>query len=181
MKLSTALLSITFPTLALSKSLSFLSDSQAPLGSDTDLAVPGDNPLVYCQDPSDNILAIQHVNLDPNPPNSYVRTPISLTTKSLLDKLNNTTDYETARGSKLTIEARGTFSEDVEEGAKVRLEVKYGLVKLINQEADLCEQIKNVDLKCPLKKGETNITKVIDIPKEVPPVSFHLCSVGSDA
>ncbi|MCJ1364786.1 Phosphatidylglycerol/phosphatidylinositol transfer protein [Acarospora aff. strigata] len=147
MKLSTALLSITFPTLALSKSLSFLSDSQAPLGSDTDLAVPGDNPLVYCQDPSDNILAIQHVNLDPNPPNS---------------------------GSKLTIEARGTFSEDVEEGAKVRLEVKYGLVKLINQEADLCEQIKNVDLKCPLKKGETNITKVIDIPKEVPPGTYHV-------
>lgn len=42
---------------------------------------------------------------------------------------------------------------------------------MINQEADLCEQIKNVDLECPLKKGVTNITKVIELPSQIPPVS----------
>lgn len=48
--------------------------------------------------------------------------------------------------------------------------MKWNLVTLLNQEADLCEQIKNVDLECPLKKGYTNITKVIELPKPIPPV-----------
>ena len=33
-----------------------------------DLSVPGDNPLTYCQDPKDNILTIDYVDLSPNPP-----------------------------------------------------------------------------------------------------------------
>ncbi len=41
---------------------------------------------------------------------------------------------------------------------------------MINQKADLCDQIKNVDLECPLKKGETILTKEVDLPKEIPPV-----------
>lgn len=36
--------------------------------SGIDLAVPGDNPLAYCEDPSDNILNIHGVDIDPNPP-----------------------------------------------------------------------------------------------------------------
>ncbi len=32
------------------------------------LPVPGDSPLRYCEDPANNILEIDHVNLDPNPP-----------------------------------------------------------------------------------------------------------------
>ena len=71
----------------------------------------------------------------------------------------------------MTIKASGTFSEEVEKGAYVNLQVKYGLIRLINQKADLCDQIKNVDLECPLKKGETEITKDVDLPKEIPPVS----------
>lgn len=47
-------------------------------------------------------------------------------------------------GDTLKIVANGTFSEDVEEGAKVFLQVKYGLITLLKQEADLCENIKRV-------------------------------------
>ena len=32
------------------------------------LDVPGDNPLQHCQDPEDDILEIDSVDLDPNPP-----------------------------------------------------------------------------------------------------------------
>jgi len=71
MKLSTTLLSIVFPSLAVCRSLSFFGNHQAVLDSD-DLSVPGDNPLVYCQTPTDDILAIEHVDLDPNPPGAYV-------------------------------------------------------------------------------------------------------------
>lgn len=50
--------------------------------------------------------------------------------------------------------------------------MKYGLIRLIKQEADLCEQIQNVDMHCPLKQGKMTLTKEVDIPKEVPPVSI---------
>jgi hypothetical protein len=95
----------------------------------------------YCADPADYILSIDEVNLDPNPP-----TP----------------------GCNLTIEAAGTFSKNVEAGAKVFLQVKYGLITLIKQEADLCDQIGNVDLSCPLEKGPMSFTKSVNIPAQVP-------------
>lgn len=75
------------------------------------------------------------------------------------------------RGETLTIEAVGTLLEDVAEGAYVVLQVKYGLIRLVNTEANLCEQVSNVDLKCPIKKGLTKITKDVELPKEIPPVS----------
>jgi hypothetical protein len=84
------------------------------------------------------------------------RVPQSLTTNS---------------GQKLRIEATGTFKEDIEQDAYVQLQVKYGLVRLINTKADLCEQVKNVDMECPIKKGKTTITKEVDMPNEIPPVS----------
>ena len=88
----------------------------------------------YCADPTDYILSIDYVNLDPNPPTA---------------------------GSNLSITAAGTFAKDVEAGAKVFLQVKFGLITLIKQEADLCDQIGNVDLSCPLKKGPMSFTKTV--------------------
>lgn len=110
-----------------------------------DFKVPGDNPLNFCSDPKDDILEIKKVDLSPNPPKP---------------------------GETLSIKASGYFKEKVEEGAKVHLQVKYGLITLINQEADLCDQIKNVDLECPLDKGDMELTKDVDIPKEIPPGKY---------
>ena len=70
----------------------------------------------------------------------------------------------------MSITGNATFSEDVEDGAKVHLSVKYGLITIIKQTADLCETAQNVDLECPLKKGETTLSKDISLPKEIPPV-----------
>lgn len=74
-------------------------------------------------------------------------------------------------GKKLAITAKGTLHEKVEEGAKVNLQVKYGLITLIRQTADLCEYVKEVDLECPLDKGDLKLYKEVDLPKEIPPVS----------
>lgn len=42
----------------------------------------------------------------------------------------------------------------------------------MNVEADLCEEIEgNTDLTCPLE-GHKKFVKEVEIPKEVPPVSF---------
>lgn len=74
----------------------------------------------------------------------------------------------------MTIVASGTFSKDVEKGAKVFLQVKYGLITLIKQEADLCDQISNVDLTCPLEKGKMTMTKSVMIPKQVPKGTYSV-------
>ena len=81
---------------------------------DDPLKVPGEQPLYFCQDPKDYILKVENVVLSPNPP---------------------------VPGQKLTITGNGTFSEQIDEGATVHLQVKYGLITLIKQTADMCEQL----------------------------------------
>jgi hypothetical protein len=72
-------------------------------------------------------------------------------------------------GQPLLIEATGTLREKVSAGAYVSLQVKYGVITLIKQTVDLCEQIKNVDLDCPIE-GDIKFTKSVDLPREIPPV-----------
>lgn len=140
MKLTTTLLPLFISSLATSSSLSFFGKDQQVL--DEDLKVPGDNPLEFCGKSDDFILTINNVDLEPNPP---------------------------LPGKTLTVKAKGNFTQKVEEGATLNLVVKYGLIRLFNQEADLCEQMKNaVDEECPLI-GEKTITKDVDLPKEIPP------------
>lgn len=68
------------------------------------------------------------------------------------------------------IKAKGIVKQKIEQDAYVLLTVKYGLIRLISTKADLCEQIGNVDLKCPVEAGEVEITKTVDLPAEIPPV-----------
>lgn len=145
MKFSTSFLTLCLSTVAVSEGLSFFgSDSQKSLTDD--LSVPGKNPLKYCKpDHDSDILKLEIVNLTPNPP---------------------------IPGQTLKIEATGNLKQDVLDGAYVNLQVKYGLIRLVNQRADLCEQIKNVDLECPLKNGVTKIVKEVDIPVEIPPGTY---------
>ncbi|KAF2973565.1 hypothetical protein GQX73_g62 [Xylaria multiplex] len=110
--------------------------------------VPGDSPLQFCDtDHAKDTVHIEKVDLLPNPPES---------------------------GAKLIIHATGTVFEPIEKGAYVKLTVKYGLIRLISTTADLCDQVENVDLKCPIEKGVLSITKAVDIPKEVPPGTYNV-------
>lgn len=54
----------------------------------------------------------------------------------------------------------------------INLQVKWNLVRLISTTTDLCEQVGNVDLECPLEKGPITITKDVEIPNEIPNVSL---------
>ncbi|RAK99196.1 ML domain-containing protein [Aspergillus ibericus CBS 121593] len=127
------------------RSLDFF-DIQTPIKAEGK-HVEGENPLEYCSDPSSYILQIEKVDLSPNPP---------------------------LPGHTLTISAKGTFNERVEKGAYVLLEVKYGLITLVRQKADLCDQIVNVDLECPLEKGEMTLTKQVDLPSQIPPGRYKV-------
>ncbi|KAJ8124613.1 hypothetical protein O1611_g9027 [Lasiodiplodia mahajangana] len=77
-------------------------------------------------------------------------------------------------GTELVIHATGTVYEPIEQGAYVQLVVKYGLIRLLSTKADLCEQVENVDMKCPIEKGVLSITKSVEIPKEVPPGTYNV-------
>ena len=80
-------------------------------------------------------------------------------------------------GKTLNIEAKGTLQKEIKKGATVLLEVKYGLITLIRQKVDFCEQVGNVDLHCPLKKGDMTLKKQVDLPQAIPPVREVLSAI----
>jgi len=139
MRSSTACLCLTLSSLA---TASIFGGSQKIL--DEKLAVPGKNPLEFCQETDAYTLTISKVDLTPNPPKP---------------------------GETLEISAKGIFTEEVKKGAYIDISVKYGLIKLLSQKADLCEQMKNVDEECPLI-GEKTIKKEVDLPKQIPPGQY---------
>ncbi|KAM7195674.1 ML domain containing protein [Naviculisporaceae sp. PSN 640] len=121
-------------------------DEQSTITGDDPLDVPGENPLKFCEaDRAKDHIIIDSVILTPNPPEA---------------------------GTTLNIAAAGTVKHEIQEGAYVNLQVKYGYIRLINTKADLCEEIKNVDLECPIKEGRIAIVKEVDLPKEIPPGKY---------
>jgi len=150
MKFLSATLLLGGPLLASAASVPKLLDPwQIPLQTETvdKVSVPGENPLVYCGSPDSYSLKIDSVTLSPNPPKA---------------------------GQKLTITASGTVGETIVDGAYVNLVVKYGLITLISQTANLCDQLGNVDLKCPLEKGKMVLTKEVDLPSQIPPGKYSV-------
>jgi hypothetical protein len=146
--LATALL-LASPLVAAASLPSLFDPSQAPIRAEDERKNPveGDNPLEFCEPPSSHLLTIDSVDLSPNPP---------------------------LPGETLTITASGTFHETITEGAIVNVEVKWGVITLVKQTMDLCDQIENVDLKCPLEKGRMTLTKQVDLPKQIPPGRYSV-------
>lgn len=118
---------------------------QEPLLSPLDSnKVPGKSPVQICSlSPSEDLIDIKYIDLTPNPPQA---------------------------GKNLTIDAVGTLKVDIEEGAYAQFEVKYGFIKLLSGTADICEKALEVDLECPLKKGEIRVQKTVELPSQIPPV-----------
>ncbi|KAG6052769.1 hypothetical protein E4U17_005429 [Claviceps sp. LM77 group G4] len=144
MKVSAAILSAL---VAPSAALSFWNvDAQKGISSNEDLKIPGQSPLEYCPDKkSEGYIKIYRIDLAPNPP---------------------------AVGKDLVIKATGSVMRSIENGAYIDLTVKYGLIRLIATKADLCEQIGEVDLKCPLNPGDISIIKTVKLPNEIPPGTY---------
>lgn len=62
-----AFLASTLLTSSLSSASLFGSSTEIAPFNET-LKVPGENPLQHCQDPEDDILELDNVDIDPNPP-----------------------------------------------------------------------------------------------------------------
>jgi len=67
MRLTPLLISLLCVVTASSFGFSFGGQDPIP-STDEDLCVPGQNPLYYCSDPENDILTIEKVDMDPNPP-----------------------------------------------------------------------------------------------------------------
>jgi hypothetical protein len=142
---ATAVLTLLAP---LPISASLFGSSQSPIQDTESFPVPGDNPLLHCANPAGDILSIESVDLFPNPP---------------------------VAGQTLTIKANGTVHETIEQGTTVLLDVKWNnVITLIHQTVDFCEQIKNVDLECPLEKGFMELEKQVEMPSQIPKGTFSI-------
>ncbi|CAG8649202.1 6775_t:CDS:2 [Ambispora leptoticha] len=78
------------------------------------------------------------------------------------------------KGKSLDIDARGYLTERVDEGSYVDITVKLGLIRLLQQRMDLCEQVEKVDKKCPLEAGPQTLKKTVELPKEIPPGKYFV-------
>ena len=106
--------------------------------------VPGQSPLYLCSlTPGEDLIDIKYINITPNPPQA---------------------------GKNLTIDAMGVLKIEIDEGAYVNFEVKYGVIKLVAGTADICEKALEVELECPLKQGEIKVHKTVELPSHIPPV-----------
>lgn len=113
-----------------------------------DHKIPGQSPLALCPGPHEkDLVTIESVDLLPNPPRP---------------------------GKQLVIKAKGEVKQTITKGAYVQITVKYGLIRLISMKADLCDQITNVDLECPLEAGTMEITKSVDLPSVIPPGRYSV-------
>ena len=70
---TTSLIYSLLPSLSIASSPWRYFESQTPIKAEN-IPVEGDNPLVYCADPSAHLLQIDAVDLYPNPPKPYVQT-----------------------------------------------------------------------------------------------------------
>ncbi|KAI8051352.1 ML domain-containing protein [Syncephalis plumigaleata] len=110
------------------------------------LGKPLGKSLYDCSESTD-ILQIKEVELTPDPPH---------------------------KGQTLYIKATGTFSEAVTQGSYAKVIVKYGLIQLIKQTYDLCENVSQANISCPIGPGEITLERSVDLPKEIPPGSYRV-------
>lgn len=124
-------------------------DGQSPIpvvqGLPGEKPVPGGSPVSVCDISEPKLLTIDELIIDPNPPQ---------------------------KGANLSIDALGFLQKSIVDGAYVVVYVKYGYIKLLEKTFDLCEEIQNVDLTCPLEAGPQSISKQVEIPNEVPPGKY---------
>lgn len=107
--------------------------------------IPGDSPLLQCDVTEPQLLNLQSVIIEPNPP---------------------------VKGANLTIVAKGYLAKDIVDGAYVEVDVRYGFIKLVHETFDICEEITKVDMECPVKAGQQIVMKEVEIPAEVPPGKY---------
>ncbi|VUC37168.1 unnamed protein product [Clonostachys rosea] len=112
------------------------------------LKVPGESPAEFCNADRDrDLVQVQLLSTAPNP---------------------------VKPGKRVSVKATLDIKQAVKRGAYVKVVVKYGLIQLLATTADLCEQIVNADMKCPVEAGKHEISFQTDLPAAIPPGTYNV-------
>ncbi|KAJ8099723.1 ML domain-containing protein [Lipomyces tetrasporus] len=144
--------------LAAAAAVSAVSVQQLPLPFDEEIVstlaaptrpVPGNSPIAVCDIDDSQILDLKYLKIDPNPP---------------------------LKGAELYIEGEGYLDEQIDDGAFVEIEVRYGFIRLVKETIDLCEQLEKADGSCPVEKGPIKFSNTVELPNEIPPGKYNVIS-----
>ncbi|KAJ1969062.1 Phosphatidylglycerol/phosphatidylinositol transfer protein [Dispira parvispora] len=86
-----------------------------------------------------------------------------------------------SKGNRLVIKGSGTVHQTIHEGSIVKITVKYGFIKLLTKEYQLCDLVKEIDQTCPIQPGHLSFTKEVDIPGEIPKGIFTVYAEAFEA
>ncbi|KAJ3507103.1 hypothetical protein NMY22_g17036 [Coprinellus aureogranulatus] len=77
-------------------------------------------------------------------------------------------------GKDLTVKVKAKTSERIEDGFYADVQVKLGLVKLLEKTFDVCEEARNANatIQCPVEEGSHVIEQTVALPKEIPRAKF---------
>ncbi|EJD48124.1 hypothetical protein AURDEDRAFT_113020 [Auricularia subglabra TFB-10046 SS5] len=91
--------------------------------------------------------------------------------------------YPPRAGENVTVTASGTVYRTIDEGAYVVVTVKLGLVKVVTQRVDICQQLRESsdDVQCPVEPGEYNVETVVPIPGVAPMGKYKIETRGYSA
>jgi hypothetical protein len=79
------------------------------------------------------------------------------------------------KGQKLRVLVAGHLREQLNKGAHVLVNIKYGWIRLPNQDLDICDILPSAGLHCPVKAGSDIAADVeIDIPGSIPSGNYAL-------
>jgi len=73
-------------------------------------------------------------------------------------------------GHELEVHVSGYLEETISQGSYALVQVKIGLIKLIDTKFDVCEELPKINMTCPIQPGEQDILRVADIPSQIPKV-----------
>lgn len=106
-----------------------------------------ESPITSCGNEDDILQLVKEISVNPNPP---------------------------VKGENMTVSGSGVTTQTIEQGAYADVVVHYGLIKLLTQKFDLCEQAKEVDLECPIAPGKYDLTKTVALPGQIPPGTYKV-------
>ncbi|KAJ2931203.1 hypothetical protein H1R20_g5932, partial [Candolleomyces eurysporus] len=79
-------------------------------------------------------------------------------------------------GKDLTVKVKASVIERIAEGAYADVEVKLGLVKILEKTFDVCEEARNANatVQCPVEVGPYLVEQTVALPKEIPRAKFKV-------
>ena len=80
------------------------------------------------------------------------------------------------RGQPLTIAFEGDLREPIEGSEMVNIQVKYGVIKIVDMTTNLCEELGKVDdvPQCPFSPGHWRFNHTEVLPSDIPPGRYTL-------